>query len=157
MKALSIRQPWADAILFGGKRVENRTWPAPADAVGSRILIHAAKAYDPMGRFVITDWQLLDGWPDDRGAVLGFAHLTGCHRGSGGCLPWGEPNTWHWQLSRVHVLETAVPCPGRLGLWTPPSAVLTAVDDTDTIPVSAVGRRRSLDGTRDNGGTCLMK
>lgn len=26
MKALSIRQPWAYAILYLGKRVENRTW-----------------------------------------------------------------------------------------------------------------------------------
>lgn len=26
MKALSIRQPWAWAILHGGKRVENRDW-----------------------------------------------------------------------------------------------------------------------------------
>lgn len=30
MRALTIRQPWADLILYGGKDVENRTWPVPS-------------------------------------------------------------------------------------------------------------------------------
>ncbi|MDZ7735912.1 MAG: ASCH domain-containing protein [Gammaproteobacteria bacterium] len=40
MKALSIRQPWAFAIVNGWKPVENRTWPT---RYRGRILIHAGK------------------------------------------------------------------------------------------------------------------
>lgn len=40
MKALSIRQPWAWAIVNAGKRVENRTWET---RYRGPILIHAAK------------------------------------------------------------------------------------------------------------------
>lgn len=40
MKALSIRQPWAWAILHAGKRVENRSWYCH---YRGPILIHASK------------------------------------------------------------------------------------------------------------------
>jgi len=42
VKALSIRQPWAWAILHAGKRVENRDWKHPPTYRGP-LLIHAAK------------------------------------------------------------------------------------------------------------------
>lgn len=45
--ALSVRQPWAWALIYGGKDVENRTEPAVRHGmraqVGKRIAIHAAK------------------------------------------------------------------------------------------------------------------
>lgn len=41
MKALSLRQPWAWAVLNAGKRIENRVWGS--DFRGP-FLIHAAKA-----------------------------------------------------------------------------------------------------------------
>lgn len=40
MLALSIRQPWAWAILRAGKDIENRDWPTK---VRGRVLIHASK------------------------------------------------------------------------------------------------------------------
>lgn len=44
MKALSIRQPWAWAILHAGKRVENRDWQhTPRWMVGQSICLHASK------------------------------------------------------------------------------------------------------------------
>lgn len=44
-KALSVRQPWAWAIIHAGKDVENRSWQAVNHglAVRGRIAIHAAK------------------------------------------------------------------------------------------------------------------
>lgn len=42
MKALSIRQPWAHAILHLGKRVENRDWAGCA--YRGPILLHASKS-----------------------------------------------------------------------------------------------------------------
>ena len=41
MKALSIRQPWAWAILCAGKRIENRAWKGCA--YRGPILLHASK------------------------------------------------------------------------------------------------------------------
>lgn len=44
--ALSIRQPWAWAILYAGKDIENRTW---STRFRGRILIHASKKPDNCG------------------------------------------------------------------------------------------------------------
>lgn len=41
MKAISIRQPWAHAILHLGKRVENRDWAGCA--YRGPVLLHASK------------------------------------------------------------------------------------------------------------------
>lgn len=45
LKALSVRQPWAWAIIHGGKDIENRSWQAVNHGlkVRGRICIHAAK------------------------------------------------------------------------------------------------------------------
>ncbi|TLP68198.1 ASCH domain-containing protein [Pseudomonas nitroreducens] len=40
MKALSIRQPWAWLIIYGGKDIENRSWHTK---LRGRFLVHAAK------------------------------------------------------------------------------------------------------------------
>lgn len=41
IRALSLRQPWADAVVYGGKRIENRTaWKG--SKFRGRFLIHAA-------------------------------------------------------------------------------------------------------------------
>src|SRR5580692_1824968 len=45
MHAISIRQPWAWAIIHAGKDVENRKRSSQFKAaVGQRVLIHASKA-----------------------------------------------------------------------------------------------------------------
>ncbi|GMV42829.1 MAG: hypothetical protein AMXMBFR64_45450 [Myxococcales bacterium] len=41
MKALTIWQPWANAIMVGAKPVENREWFPPSSAIGTWIAIHA--------------------------------------------------------------------------------------------------------------------
>lgn len=48
MKALSIRQPWAWAILYAGKDIENRDWQPrnPGLRFRGRVLIHAGKQID---------------------------------------------------------------------------------------------------------------
>lgn len=127
MKALTVKQPWADAIVHGTKRTENRTWK-PSQPVGSRILIHAGAAYDPMGRFVIDDRDLLQSWPDARGAIVAVAEISDVHSAqSGCCAPWGQPGVYHWALSNVVALPEPVPCGGRQMLWTPSDDVLAGV------------------------------
>ncbi|MFE2024604.1 ASCH domain-containing protein [Streptomyces hygroscopicus] len=130
MKALTVQQPWADAIAYGGKHIENRSWAPPAAAVGSTILIHAGKTFDPMGRFVITDWDALASWPDARGAVIATAVLAGHHRADGCCAPWGDPRAHHWQLADVQPLAEPVPCRGAQKLWTPTTATIQRITRT---------------------------
>lgn len=47
--ALTLRQPWAFAVIHLGKAVENRTWKPPKHAIGRRIVIHAGKTHDYPG------------------------------------------------------------------------------------------------------------
>ena len=41
--AISIRQPWADHILYDRKSVENRTWKLPERWFGVPLWLHAGK------------------------------------------------------------------------------------------------------------------
>lgn len=50
MKALSIRQPWAWAILHAGKDIENRPWPT---RYRGEFIVHAALTYDTDGHWAI--------------------------------------------------------------------------------------------------------
>lgn len=119
MKALTIRQPWADAIAHQMKRVENRTWKTNYRGL---VLIHAAAAHDPAA-------VVYGPRPDTRSAVLAIARITDCHYSDDGqcCGPWGQENVYHWTLDNLSTLPEPVPCKGRLGLWTPPTDVVTAV------------------------------
>ena len=118
LRALTIRQPWADAIVHGAKRVENRTWAAPAKHHGSRVLLHAAAGCDRTV-LVLPDGSLPAPEPMwTRGALMAVATLTGCHQAAGDCcVPWGEPGVWHWQFTDVRPLPEPIPCKGALGLW----------------------------------------
>jgi hypothetical protein len=93
MKALSIRQPWADAILAGhgmtnpnvAKRVENRS---KRTHFRGRFLIHAGNVFDTDGMAFVMDRYherklalmrpMLSSAPDRRGALLGIADLVDC-------------------------------------------------------------------------------
>lgn len=132
MRALTIKQPWADAIAHGEKRCENRTWEPPKKHLGTRILIHAGVAYDPMGRFHI-DRNTLGSWPDTRGAIIAVATLQDFHMAADGCCsPWGLPNIYHWILADVAALPEPVPAKGALGFWTPAEDALNAALRQDT-------------------------
>jgi hypothetical protein len=126
MKALTIKQPWADAIAHSTKRTENRTWTT---RYRGPLLLHAGASYDPMGRFVITDWDELTSWPDYRGAIIATADLVGIHFADCCCTPWGEPDVYHWQLDNVYALPEPVLTKGRLQLWTPAPAIIRAALD----------------------------
>lgn len=117
MKALSIRQPWAWAIIHAGKDVENRDWPT---SYRGPILIHAAKAM-PKSEFLsasafirkITSEPFGMGQADNRGGVVGIAEIVDCVRESSS--PWfmGKYGFVLRDVRRVPFL----PCPGRLGLF----------------------------------------
>ncbi|MEU0467233.1 hypothetical protein ABZ215_24800 [Amycolatopsis sp. NPDC006131] len=56
------------------------------------------------------------------GAVVAIANLTAvCNRYRSEepceCGPWAFPGHFHWRLTNVRPLTTAIPAKGRLGLW----------------------------------------
>ncbi|MEV5944680.1 hypothetical protein [Streptomyces sp. NPDC051994] len=127
MKALTIKQPWAGAIVHQTKRVENRTWKLPARMHGARILIHAGAQRD---RWATVYGPHLDVY----GAIVGAATLTGCHFALDRdicCSEWAFPNTYHWELADVTALTTPIPCNGRLGFWSVDEEIAVAVGQAE--------------------------
>lgn len=132
MKALTVREPWATAILDGRKRIENRTWTPSQLLVGERFAIHVGRTPD---RTAIA--YALAGAPDDRdaGLVAGSVVLAGLHRAEidspdalfGPCCStpfafYPEPGgrtLWHWELEEPRRFVTPFPAAGQLGLWEP--------------------------------------
>jgi hypothetical protein len=139
MRALSIQHPWAAAIAYGTKRVENRTWTAPRWAIGQTIAIHASKKPDISARTPAGE-----SWPEHRmhlGAVIAVVTVTGCHHseecmlpanavppgGYTGCSRWAQRGQWHWELASIRKLPDPVQCKGALALWRLPEDVEKAV------------------------------
>jgi ASCH domain len=131
VKALTVRQPWAWAIVYAGKDVENRRWQT---SYRGPLLIHAAKEADPDGASRLL-WTMDDpgafGQPraafQTRGAIIGFAYLADILTDS--ASRWAQSACFHWMLESRAPVDPAVPCTGRPGLWTPPRAAVEAVAD----------------------------
>ena len=151
VRAITVRQPWAQAIAVGAKPVENRGARFPARYRGP-VLIHAGAGWSERGRFDRRVGLAVPAatWPagPPRSAVLAVAHLADVHRASpaccarsGDCYPWGETSyreaggaevteVSHLVLDDLRRLDTPVPWrAGWLGLWTPPPDLVAEVSD----------------------------
>lgn len=134
MRALTVRQPWAWAIVHGGKNVENRDWK-PRVAPEGRIAIHAAArdAGDYAWPFVAERTEPFALTADlVRGAIVGTAELADIHQGSSSargwckrpeCAIWGMAAAYHWVLTDARPLVEPIPCRGSLGLWALPASL----------------------------------
>jgi hypothetical protein len=150
VKAITVKQPWAWAIAIGAKHVENRGRSTPwTSAVGTRIAIHAGRAWDSDAiehpqwmRLVSQVAHQLHTDPDrpvisadliwlsvpqghHRGALLATALLSDVHAGETcqTCGPWAASDQWHLVLTDIKPM-TPTPCKGALGLWTVPTHLL---------------------------------
>jgi len=143
VRALTVRQPYADAIAFGTKRVENRTKPLPAKYVGVPVLLHAAK--EPhASRLTALDLSQITGdriheWQDTRSAILAVVRFKGSHRCADVhwcCRPWGQvettttPEVWHWEIDEVIRLAEPVSATGALGFWKVPEDVTARIEQS---------------------------
>lgn len=134
MRILTVRQPWAWAIIHGGKDVENRVRNIAGDYRGP-VAIHAAAStlatFDPSHHHL---------WPVKAhhrlGVIIGVVDLVGVHEGHnteqerfkavrscyqpgkafGPCSEWAQPDTWHLELSNPRPLRKLIPFKGALGL-----------------------------------------
>lgn len=154
LRALTLTPEWAWAVCYLDKRVENRTWPAPASIIGQRIAIHAG--------LKAPDWNVVEmmarcaGWSVDpraaqffapgsdapvvrpaklygtqhrltRGAIVATAVVSGCRAVDQRDAVGWEAGPWCWDLVDVQVLASPVSCKGALGLWRVPAELAEAV------------------------------
>jgi hypothetical protein len=119
MKALTIRQPWAWAIVHAGKDIENRNWPTK---YRGQIAIHAAKGltrteYAEMVDYIQHHYKYKKEIPSYekmiRGAIVGVADLIDCVPSSKSKWFEGE---YGFVLKNVRPI-TPIVCSGALGFW----------------------------------------
>lgn len=121
--ALSIRQPYAWLILFGGKDIENRSW---STAWRGPLLIHAAtgmtmREYRAAAAFAAARGVTVPPANELlRGGIVGQVRLIGCVSQfslRGHVSRWYE-GPWGWLLDSPRPLQFQ-PCVGHLRLFVP--------------------------------------
>jgi hypothetical protein len=134
MKALSVCQPWAWAIVHGLKTVENRWRPTRHRGP---LVIHASRSRRYLGQ----DFRgLLPGLPPaeqlDFGALVGVVEVVGC-------VPLAEAEgdpfalgPWCWLLARARRIRP-VPFKGQVGLFHVPDQVVVPPRRCRTAPALA--------------------
>ena len=137
MRILTVRQPWAHAIIHGGKNVENRVRNLAGDYRGP-VAIHAGLQRDDRGWVDAGAYALTNtmnaGHPEVLGAIIGVVDLVGVHhadknalecadRGGRGlwCSRWADPGVYHLALANPRPLSEPIPYKGGQGLrWVSP-------------------------------------
>ena len=133
VKALSIRRPWADAILLDDKdkrkTIENRSWRPPGDVMYRLFMIHTSQEWDSRGamelerRFDLKftksgddalTFGALVGWAV-LGAVIDETSMVASNRWFDGAPYFG------YVLTHVGKFAwTTHGCRGQLRFFTPP-------------------------------------
>lgn len=143
MRIITVRQPWAWAIIHANKTIENRRTNIDGNYTGL-VAIHAALNDDdsvlepehPMAGLILAPCphnrdprhnQYTCHWCShvrprrwlDQGTIIGITNLTSTHHATTcalGCSPWAEPDTWHLRLTQPLALTTPIRHRGLQGL-----------------------------------------
>lgn len=122
MKALTIRQPWADLIVNGYKKYEFRSWKTN---YRGKILIHAGLSVEKDQVTKFKDYKL----SSVKGAIIGEAVITDCilvdkqlskKLNKIDPLVYGQSGhveKYAWKLEKVKKYEQPIFIKGKLGLW----------------------------------------
>lgn len=122
MIAISVRQPWATALLHRLKPVENRSWPMPPKYVNKPLLLHAGKAKPRPGEWSGFLFERVTQLaPQHFGGIIGEIVFALSVRDF--ASQWAEPGLWHWPVVRVRPLPFQ-PYKGRLGFFPVPVETL---------------------------------
>jgi hypothetical protein len=136
MRILTVRQPWAWAIIHGGKDVENRVRNV-AGAYRGPVAIHAGMEFDlarPSDAF-LAEYSRLPVQGRETGYIIGVVDLVDSHpaeavadttlldtefRVEVTCCRsvWAEPDVQHLVLANPRPLVEPTPFKGALGLRT---------------------------------------
>lgn len=138
LRVLSIRPPWAEAILCGQKDVENRTWSLPTDQLGRWIVVHASagkptkKELARLHELAARGSTLAMQADFERGAIVGFVRVVRVATQSRSRWFEGEPSR-AWILADPVRLTTPIPCKGSLRLWRAPRSVVAKLPNLDRL------------------------
>jgi hypothetical protein len=115
-RAITIRQPWAWAIVAGHKDVDNRS---RRTNFRGELLIHAAVELDPRGFEFLWENGLYRKLPTElpRGGLIGMVNVVDCRKGYES--DWAFAGSWHWILRRPREFKGMLPCRGHQGLFEP--------------------------------------
>lgn len=127
MKALTLHAPWAHAVAWLGKDIENRTWRPPASVIGTRIAIHAGAMRTAPS--MVRDWVRVAAAANASVPLGGFAAAAIVATAIIGEPVTESDSPWWigpigWPLIDVRRLDKPIPMKGRLGLWTLPEGVI---------------------------------
>jgi hypothetical protein len=129
VKALTVPQPWASALIAGRCRVINMPFRIKLSRPFT-LAIHASRMHQrwpPSLRNIVKRY-----WPEcDRdqlpyGAVLGTARLTRIlpsRHPSMEADPWAK-GPWCWTFERARLARESTSWPDKRGLWTVPPHIL---------------------------------
>ena len=110
MKAISIKQPWANMIASGKKTIETRTWPTKYR--GDLLIVSSRVPRIAPAGFALAVVRLVDCRPmtpaDERAACCGI-----------------YPGAWAWVFEGVWRVEQFTFC-GRLGIYDVPDKLIVA-------------------------------
>lgn len=128
MRMLTLHRPWAWCVVYGPKRVENRTWKPPDNLIGEWLAIHAGKTWSAQGAAaMLANGIATKDHPDDHpaGAIIGVGRLIGYATSGEEARSLLDPTQerWFsgpfgWLLTDMKPLATPIYCRGFQGVPT---------------------------------------
>jgi len=126
-RVLTLHRPWPSAILYGSKRIENRSWKPWESVIGQYIAIHAGVKYDDEAANWMREEGLYDA-PYSKSCpigIVGLVRVTGFYDDTT-VIPDDDP-WWFgpvgWKLADPIAFDDPIPCRGTQGLWRVPEAI----------------------------------
>lgn len=145
MRVLTLHAEWIPTFTHMGKRVENRSWKAPAAVVGERIALHAGKSWPGPGSdrwfsfrmtaaqegYLVTqhspgvieyadvcDKSFTPIVDVPLGSIALLATVRACYHIDNviAGTPWSF-GPWCWALEDIRRLREPIPAKGHQGLW----------------------------------------
>lgn len=121
MRALTVCQPYASAIISGSKDCENRTWNMRWHR--GPLLIHASKSRSWLGEDERKDKSIIFG------AILGVVEVVDClqladYLHKYGNDVWGCFGPWCIRMERKRAFITPIPWKGERGLFYVPDDIV---------------------------------
>jgi hypothetical protein len=113
---LTVKQPWAWAIIHAGKDVENRSRPI---RYRGQLLIQAGKGHAAEGDAWLRRHDIEPPADLPRGFIIGAVQVVGSTRTS--TSRWAMRNHHHWLLAEQTPATTLLPCRGTLNLFRAPA------------------------------------
>ena len=149
MKAISLWQPWASAMILNFKHNETRSWYT---SYRGPLVIHAAKRADPWPNITVQGFfEGIAFQPTDlpRGCLLGVRLLIDCqkilmhNRPTGSERSFGDytPYRFMWITEPMVVFKDPIPYRGKQGFFNVPTEI---VDEAPRINIA----NKQLQATR---------